>query len=273
MSMTITIDPMELMNTALLLGTSAVELDDVGSTLRACTSCPMPPDVRNSVDAVVATLDRVLDDMAAQLRNEGSNLARRAVVAANDMLTAAGYPPLPGTTTITSSDLTGAGIVGGNNFSGSITTSADLLGSGLVGGSTFSSAITTSPGLGGSFIIGGNNFSSAITTSPGVSGAGIIGGGTRWDGIAGLGVAIAEARQNSQERLTRALNAASASGASIPAGTFPMPGALSLASIPSFSNPFLRPSEGDILIREENRTGRRIPYLTQSEKEWFGVVG
>ena len=99
MTWTITIDPVELMDTAVLLGTSAVELTDIGSTLRSCTSCAMPPEVRNSVDAIVATTDLVLDEMAAQLRSEAANLAQRAIIAANDMLTAAGYPPLPGTTT------------------------------------------------------------------------------------------------------------------------------------------------------------------------------
>ena len=122
----ITIDPKELIDTAVLLATSAVELADIGFTLRACTGCEMPATVRTSIDAVVATADRVLDDMAAALRSEAADLAQRAVVAANDMLTAAGYAPLPGT--ITPPTAANAGLIGGGNFGS--TTSSSPFGSG-----------------------------------------------------------------------------------------------------------------------------------------------
>jgi hypothetical protein len=93
-------------------------LADIGSTLRSCTNCAMPPEVRTSIDAIVATTDRILDEMATQLRTEAANLAQRAVIAANDMLTAAGYPPLPGATTATTTATTAT--IGGNTW-GAIT--------------------------------------------------------------------------------------------------------------------------------------------------------
>ncbi len=278
MSMQITIDPMELLNTAVLLGTSAVELADVGSTLRSCTSCAMPPELRTSIDDVVATADRVLDEMAGQLRSQAGDLARRAVLAANDMLTAAGYPPLPGTTTANAPVMSGPGIVGGVSFSDAISTSPGSTGAGIVGGVHFGSVTILNPDgspavpMAGTSIVGGISFSDAISTSPGATGSAIIGGGGSYSGFAGMMLAGAQRQQDSQERLMNALKAASASGASFPASTFPMPGALSLSDIPSMTNPILRPSEGSVIRREEDRTGKKIPYLTPFEKEWFGVV-
>ena len=124
MSTTITIDPRELMDTAVLLGSSAVELADLGSTLRSCTGCAMPPQVRSGVDALVAVADRIFDDMAIQLRNEAANLAQRAIIAANDMLTAAGYPPLPGTSPAIAAGPTAVSVIGGSSVnSASLSTS------------------------------------------------------------------------------------------------------------------------------------------------------
>lgn len=186
MSNLITVDPKELMETAVLLMTSAVELDDIGSTLRACTGCQMPSDVRGTVDTFVATLDRILDDMAAGLRNEARDLGQRAVTAANDMLTAAGYAPLPGTTVTT-------------------TEPAPYVHSGII----WNNPPSDSSGYGGT-------------------------------------MALAAASQKSQERLTAALNRASASGATVPAGSFPMPGALSLTSLPTPYNPWVGMSMSEI---------------------------
>ena len=153
MSTTITIDPRELMDTAVLLGSSAVELADLGSTLRSCTACAMPPEVRNGVDALVAVADRIFDDMAVQLRSEAANLAQRAIIAANDMLTAAGYPPLPGTnvTTAAGPDVaSGVSVIGGNTGPGFAIT--DPGGSPVVTPSTMT--------------LGGNSWGTLTTTHP-----------------------------------------------------------------------------------------------------------
>lgn len=87
--MMIRIDPMELVETSRVLGGAATEAADIGTQLAACVRCPMPPAVRTSVDRLVAAADAVLDSIAVQLHAEAVELARRAVIAANDSLVAA----------------------------------------------------------------------------------------------------------------------------------------------------------------------------------------
>ena len=304
MTWRITIDPVELMDTAVLLGTSAVELADIGSTLRTCTGCAMPPEVRTSVDNLVAVADRLFDDMALQLRAEATNVAQRAIIAANDMLTAAGYPPLPGTTTTPTP---------GTNVNGMGTTSISpgmSFNAGLIGGGQGMGTTSISPGI--SFnagLIGGNNWGT-ITMSPGTSfNAGLIGGGTGTTstssgmsfgaGLIGGGMGFtpvssapslltgiivsphnrndpllnATARNDEKiKQLQAALKSASNSGATIASGSLPMPGVLSLSSLPAFSDPTLQMSEHIAIAKEEQRLGRKVPYLTPEAKKYYGIT-
>jgi hypothetical protein len=189
--MRVTVDPQELMNVAALLATSAVELADIGSTLRACTGCEMPPGVRSSVDSVVATADRLFDDMAVGLRGEAADLVRRAIVAAIDMDLASGL-------------------------------TVDQI-----------RAQVGLPPLAVATPVGGTNWSTIASPASLPSG----GGGT---------YSLAGAMQNSQERQQKLFAKLSASGANTSSGSFPMPGSMSLSSLPTSYNPWTTMSMSDI---------------------------
>lgn len=80
---------MELIEASRVLEAAAVEAADLGTQLASCVGCPMPPVVRSSVNHLIATADSVLDSIALRLHGEAVDLARRAVLAATDSLTAA----------------------------------------------------------------------------------------------------------------------------------------------------------------------------------------
>ena len=282
MTWRITIDPVELMDTAVLLGTSAVELADIGSTLRTCTGCAMPPEVRTSVDNLVAVADRLFDDMALQLRAEATNVAQRAIIAANDMLTAAGYPPLPGTTTTptpgaavngmgTTSISPGisfnAGLIGGNNW-GTITMSPGTsFNAGLIGGGTGTTSTSSGMSFGAGLIGGGMGFT-PVSSAPSLLTGIIVSPHNRNDPLLN-----ATARNDEKIRhLQAALKSASNSGATIASGSLPMPGVLSLSSLPAFSDPTLQMSEHIAIAKEEQRLGRKVPYLTPEAKKYYGIT-
>jgi hypothetical protein len=159
----------------------------------------MPATTRSSVDAIVATLDRALDDMAAGLRGEASELARRAVVAANDMLTAAGLPPLPGT-----APTAGPTLIGGGHF-GTITNSHQPT-TMTLGGNHFGTVTITNPDgtpyvAPATMTIGGNTWGSITAMAPSgtvIGATTMIGGGIRNDPT-GL-LALAQVQQNSHDR-------------------------------------------------------------------------
>jgi hypothetical protein len=196
--MRITIDPQELMNVAALLATSAVELADIGSTLRGCTGCEMPASLRSSVDNVVAMADRLFDDMAVGLRGEAAELVRRAIVAAIDMDLAAGLTIDQIRAQVGLPPIAVAAPVGGSNW-GTITSSGTL-----------------------------------------PSG----GGGT---------YALAGAMQRSQERQQALLAKIKAGGGgnNTSSSSFPMPGSMSISSLPTMFNPWTTMSMSDI----RNRVG------------------
>jgi hypothetical protein len=191
--------------------------------------------------------------MALQLRTEAADLAQRAIIAANDILTAAGYPPLPGTTTTpTPAPTISAPLVGGNNW-GTITGPSFNFGANVIGGGSGSWGTLTGLPEGFSF------------------GANVIGGGGGYgpSGVSGNpSVRIAEAIQKSIDTQETML----ASGIMIPSGSFPMPGALSLSSLPTPSNPFLEMSEHIAIGKVEDELGRPVAYLTQGDKDYFGIT-
>jgi hypothetical protein len=88
--MMITIDPNEMAAASETLHNCAVEAADIGSRLSGYAAFAMPPDVQNVVDQFVVTVDQALDEVAARLDAQATDLARRAEIAANDSLAAAG---------------------------------------------------------------------------------------------------------------------------------------------------------------------------------------
>lgn len=148
--MRITVEPQELMNVAALLATSAVELADIGATLRSCTGCEMPAGVRSSVDNIVATADRVFDDMAVTLRGEAADLVRRAIVAAIDMDLASGLTVNQIRAQVGLPPIAVAAPVSWRNW-GTIASAGSLLsGPGIIGGSTAAAG-----GGGGTYALAG----------------------------------------------------------------------------------------------------------------------
>ncbi len=113
--MRVTVDPLELMTMAVALGTSAVEVADVGTSLHSCVDCSMPPDIRHKVDQIVATIDTVLDTSASVLRAEAADLAQRSLIATNDSLAAASLATAP----------TPVSTVGGSHFGAVTITNID----------------------------------------------------------------------------------------------------------------------------------------------------
>jgi len=86
----ITIDPNELLVTSATLHSCATEAADIGSQLRGCACCSMPPDLQAAVDALVVTTDRALDAVAARIDVQANDLVNRAQIAASDSLATAG---------------------------------------------------------------------------------------------------------------------------------------------------------------------------------------
>ena len=108
-------------------------------------------------------------------------------------------------------------------------------------------------------LIGGSNWGTITSAGSLPSGAGIIGGSTSGSGGGGGTYAIAAAIDASRKRQKNILDGLAARGATIPAGSFPMPGARSLSSLPTFSNPMLQMSEHVAIGKEEARTGNASP--------------
>src|SRR4051812_47509022 len=88
--MRITIDPNEMAAASETLRNCAVEAADIGTQLSASAACPMPAEVQNVVDQFVVTVDRALDEVAARLDAQATDLGMRAQIAAGDSLAAAG---------------------------------------------------------------------------------------------------------------------------------------------------------------------------------------
>lgn len=157
--MRIYIDPNEMGPASEVLQQCALELADVGSQLASCVDCPMPPAVSADVNAIISTVDVVLDRAGEALTNEAIGLVARGILAALDSLAAAS-----GVT------LSALGVIGGNTGAGLTITSAGgspaaavLAGAGVIGGNTTSG-----------FTILNSDGSPASSLLPGVS---VIGGG------------------------------------------------------------------------------------------------
>lgn len=112
--MRVTVDPVQLMDTAVTLASSAVELADTGSALWSCVGCAMPPEVQRIVEGGVSRIDQLLDGTADRLRAEAADLARRALIAAHDPVTATTADVAPATA-VAGGDVVvtgGVGIIG-----------------------------------------------------------------------------------------------------------------------------------------------------------------
>jgi hypothetical protein len=167
--MIITVDPDELSAASETLRACAVEAADIGSQLRSCVGCAMPPEIRATVDQIVATVDRLLDNSGSHFSLWATDLAGRAQIALTDSLTAGSMAGGPATAlTAGAGAAIGMGVIGGNSFGDfTITSSAGSAGLNSV--------------LSGAGVIGGNSFGDfTVTGSAGLdsvlTGAGIIGG-------------------------------------------------------------------------------------------------
>jgi hypothetical protein len=155
----IRIDPQEMIATAAALRGAASEVGDVGSQLRSCVNCPMPPQVEATVNQLISTSDQILDVIASRLTHDANDLTARAALAAHDPVAAASLavtagpgPLLPGAT---------VGSVGLADF-----------GAGIIGGGHFGEPTILPPGSSGGFgagIIGGGHYSQSISSGAGAS--------------------------------------------------------------------------------------------------------
>jgi hypothetical protein len=197
----ILVDPFELNTASETLRSCAAETADIGTQLWACAQCAMPAEINATVNALVATADRVLDATAANLSLRSTDLANRAAIAANDPVAASTVATSP-TTSGVWGVIGGMNIVGGNSGPGFT----------IVGG-TNPYAGTSIVGGGGPFGDGagfftGGGFSAIGTTTIGGGGpfgdgsgfyTGLGTGSRRFDGPMGGVMALAQTAQNFRE--------------------------------------------------------------------------
>lgn len=199
----ILVDPFELNAASETLRSCAAETADIGTQLWACAQCAMPAEINATVNALVATADRVLDATAANLGLRSTDLANRAAIAANDPVAAATVATSPATAGVWSV-IGGMNIVGGNS-------GPDFT---IVGGTNPYAGTSIVGGGGGPFGDGagfftGGGFSAIGTTTIGGGGpfgdgsgfyTGLGTGSRRNDGPMGGVMALAETAQNFRER-------------------------------------------------------------------------
>jgi hypothetical protein len=158
----ITIDPNELVAASATLHSCATEAADIGSQLRGCACCAMPPELQAAVDELVVVTDRALDSIAARIDVQANDLANRGQMAANDSLATAGAvvaAPAVGDVTVTVPTLDLSGLspsTGTSNIS--------------IGGDSLMNLSGLSPSTGTSTIsIGGVGDLSGLSPSTGTS--------------------------------------------------------------------------------------------------------
>jgi hypothetical protein len=217
--MIITVNPDELSAASETLRACAVEAADIGSQLWSCVGCAMPPDIRGTVDQIVATVDRLLDNAGSHFNLWATDLAGRAQIALTDSLTAGSMAGGPATAlTAGAGAAIGMGVIGGNSFGDfTITSSAGvnsvLSGAGVIGGNSFGDfTITNSAGLdsvlAGAGIIGGHaptritfiDPTTGLEAAP-LPGLGVIGGGSYDNPYMTLANAAENMRQRQAARL------------------------------------------------------------------------
>lgn len=246
--MMITVDPAELSAASETMRACAVEAADIGSQLGSCVGCSMPPDIRASVDHIVATVDRLLDNSGSHFSMWATDLAGRAQIALTDSMTAGSMAGGPATAlTVGAGAAIGMSVIGGNSFGDfSITNSAGLdsvlSGAGVIGGNSFGGlSITSSAGLDsvltGAGVIGGIAPTRITFIDPATGleaapllGSGVIGGGTNNS----IGMSLTIAAENMRQRQAARLDGIRYSGVAS--------GAMNLGAFSNPSNPFLTSS-------------------------------